>query len=98
MFARDLVTSVLAVGMIVTNGGLHYFTDYFTSRRSSQWFASALQAIQDKWRCDQGYGTNVIYTRDPGPLFHNFFVVIGFDQLIHQVTFAVLMTLIFGGP
>lgn len=29
--------------------------------------------------------------------WHDFFVIIGFDQLIHQVTLAVLMALIFGG-
>jgi len=57
------------LGFVVTNGLLHFATDYITSRASSR-----LYAKQD---------------------WHNFFVVVGFDQLIHQVTLAATMAYFF---
>jgi flagellar biosynthesis protein FlhB len=53
------------------NGGLHFATDYFTSRELSK-----LRAKQD---------------------WHLFFVVIGFDQLIHQVTLATTLWVLLRG-
>jgi hypothetical protein len=48
------------------------------------------------------FATDYFTSRASAKLFnvdwHNFFVVIGFDQLIHQVTLAVTMVLIFGSP
>ncbi len=68
LFVAAVVLFGLEMALIFTaiNGGLHFITDYFTSRWSSK-----LYAKQD---------------------WHNFFVVIGFDQLIHQSTLAATMT------
>lgn len=60
-----LATGFAFLWFTLTNGALHFVTDYFTSRWSSKFYAK-----QD---------------------WHNFFVVIGFDQLIHQVTLAVTL-------
>lgn len=54
------------------NGGLHFATDYVTSRASSK-----LWAKQD---------------------WHNFFVVIGLDQLIHQLTLAATLWIVLSYP
>lgn len=46
------------------------------------------------------FATDYITSRASSKLFgkdwHNFFVIVGFDQLLHQMTLAVTMALIFG--
>lgn len=42
------------------------------------------------------YFTSRASSRLFGKDWHNFFVIVGFDQLLHQVTLAVTMALIFG--
>lgn len=50
---------------VLINGGLHWCTDWVTSRCSSYFY------VKQDW--------------------HNFFVVVGFDQFIHQVTLGVTL-------
>lgn len=79
------------------NGCLHYATDYCTSRWSSRFFAPAVRDLHKVMMYTENYGhppdtANMrIMDLDPGRHFHNFFVVIGFDQLIHQATLALTM-------
>ena len=57
----------------ITNGVLHFITDYFTSRWTSKLYLKG----------------------DINGNLHNFFVVIGLDQLIHQFTLALTMLYFF---
>lgn len=80
---------------VVLNGVLHFATDYATSRVNSKLFADQLETIiqhssrgwPDRERTALAIGFNP----------HNFFVSVGFDQLIHQITLAATAAWIFGG-
>ena len=89
---------------VVANSALHFATDYCTSRWSSRLFGPAVRDLHDIMTYTDSYGhppdeRNMrIMALDPGKHFHNFFVVIGFDQLIHQITLALTMTIFFVQP
>jgi hypothetical protein len=55
----------LIIGYVLLNAGLHWVTDYFTSKQTTRLYMKE----QDKIK----------------PNYHNFFVMIGLDQLIHGV-------------
>lgn len=74
-------TGLQALVFTWINAALHWVTDYLTSRWSSRLFASAAGKVYS----DDG---RVNWTHF-GP--HNFFAVIGLDQLIHQTTLAVTL-------
>ena len=72
---------------VAGNGILHFATDYVTSRISSKLFMGQFETLEL-------YPLNRVAMKQPfNP--HNFFVMIGFDQLIHQVTLAATMWLAF---
>jgi len=53
----------LIIGYVLLNMGLHWVTDYFTSKETTRLYLKESKKIE--------------------PNYHNFFVMIGFDQLIH---------------
>jgi hypothetical protein len=80
----------------LVNGALHFITDFCTSRVSSRLFMAQFNEF------DIVLPSLIHWPDEPAPterrLFmkkdfnpHNFFVVIGLDQLIHQATLAVTM-------
>lgn len=93
IFVLMIGVDILFVGMpwlqwgvfAVTNFALHFATDWCTSRITSKLFMSQF---------DVGM-RSITMKEDFNP--HNFFVVIGLDQLIHQVTLALTMIYFFGG-
>ena len=76
-------------GFVLVTGVLHFGTDWFTSRLSAELFANTVSDMQmTVWLAPgQSYKTTDWSKFNP----HNFFVVIGFDQLIHQATLAVTL-------
>lgn len=93
----DLEAYLLFVSI---NGILHFVTDYFTSRWSSRHFGPAIRDTHAIMAYTDSYGyapddaNRRIMEVNPAQHYHNFFVVIGFDQLIHQVTLAATMWMI----
>lgn len=73
------------VSFTAINGVLHFATDYCTSRWSAVHFGKAIRAM------------NVV-GEDAGPPWHDFFVIIGFDQLIHHLTLAATLWLLLAKP
>lgn len=69
---------------LLANGSMHYATDYWTSRWSSRLWAVAFTSGQ------RNAAAPVCYPPRNKPI-HNFFVVIGVDQYIHQLTLAATM-------
>lgn len=81
------------------NAVLHYCTDYVTSRLSSKHFARAMESTGRLNEARKMYGYPIpewapAEDIEPGKHWHNFFCVIGFDQLIHQTTLAWTLWLI----
>lgn len=81
----------------LTNGVAHFATDYFTSRWSSVYFGRAMAARDAE---KDGYYLNAKQRRlfglrrvtvKVGDAMHDFFVVIGFDQFLHQATLLLLL-------
>lgn len=78
----------VVVGMVfgLGNGVLHFVTDWSTSRWSASYFKEALP---------------LTYNNDPraSQHWHDFFVVIGFDQYVHQLTLGItfILALIYCG-
>ncbi len=65
---------------VLLNGVLHFATDYMTSRWTSRLWSDAFRPRT----------STPCYPPRDGPI-HNFFVVIGVDQFIHQFTLAATM-------
>lgn len=65
------------------NGALHFATDYMTSRWTSRLWGEAFKLVCSACGCPN-------YPPLDKPI-HNFFVVIGVDQYIHQFTLAATM-------
>ena len=61
--------NIITLWFVLANAGLHFVTDFFTSRLSRK-----------LW----------------GEHWHGFFIVIGFDQLIHQLSLLVTLVYFFG--
>lgn len=74
------------------NGTLHFATDFVTSRISSRLFMAQFDI--GAWG-RHPTKPRMLAREDFNP--HNFFVVIGLDQLIHQLTLAGTMIYFFGG-
>jgi Protein of unknown function (DUF3307) len=99
------VVSIILFGRIgflyaVLNGILHLATDYVTSRISSRLFMAQFDALDivtgppfiPTPRYPPPVETRLAMKKNFNP--HYFFVVIGFDQLIHQVTLAGTLAII----
>lgn len=69
---------------ISLNGALHLWTDYATSRINSKLFMKEVNKVYANYSIPG----NVVWDNFN---LHNFFVMIGFDQLIHNVTLAATM-------
>lgn len=67
----------------VANFILHLITDAVTSRITSKLFLAQFDKFGEE------YGGRLLMKKNFNP--HNFFVVIGYDQLIHQATLAWTM-------
>lgn len=73
----------------------HYVTDFVTSRITSRLFTRQFQILTIRGpTAEISEGPHLIATKDF--TLHNFFVVVGIDQLIHQATLAMTMVLFFG--
>lgn len=89
----------VAVMFALLNGALHFATDYLTSRWTSRLFAPAMRDTVKVINFTETYRhapTEVdlrLMEVDPARHWHNFFVVIGLDQLIHQATLAATLAL-----
>jgi hypothetical protein len=85
---------------VAVNGILHFATDFITSRISSRLFMAQFDSVDIvmpplltgpmKKRTEP----RLMMRHDFNP--HWFFVMIGVDQLIHQVTLALTMKVFFG--
>jgi hypothetical protein len=64
---------------LVLNAILHFWTDWVTSRINSRLFVVQFETTIIPWVMKRDFN------------LHNFFMSVGFDQLIHQVTLAVTM-------
>jgi hypothetical protein len=89
-------------GMFVTgNGFLHFWTDYVTSRMTSRLFAAQLNEFDIvlpsliHWPNDSAPTERRTFLKRDFTL-HNFFIVVGLDQLIHQATLALTMIYFLG--
>lgn len=81
-----------AAEFVAVNGVLHFATDYVTSRISSRLFMAQFDSVGIM--VGQRAETRLAMKNGFNPPW--FFVVIGADQLIHQVTLALTMKVFFG--
>lgn len=87
------------LGFVWLNAALHFATDWCTSRITSRLFMEQFEVFRLVTQVDlksvkPATEARLLMKKDFNP--HNFFVVIGLDQLIHQVTLAGTMVLFFG--
>jgi Protein of unknown function (DUF3307) len=97
-------TLTAIAAFVLANGALHFVTDWCTSRITSRLFIAQFDTFEIVVQPPSlvgGYSGLEMVTekrltmkKDFNP--HNFFVVVGIDQLIHQVTLASTMVLFFG--
>lgn len=84
----------------IVNGVLHFATDFITSRISSRLFMAQFDSVEIVMSplltgpVKKRTAPRLMMKHDFNP--HWFFVVIGVDQLIHQVTLALTMKVLFG--
>lgn len=75
------------------NGLLHLATDWCTSRVTSRLFMKQFSIINIS---GPGVGDGPHLIGKSNLSLHNFFVVVGLDQLIHHVTLGLTMVYFFG--
>lgn len=75
---------------VLANGVLHFITDFVTSRISSRLFMQQFESVS----APPPRYVQIVMKRDFNP--HWFFVVVGLDQLIHQVTLGLTLKVFFG--
>lgn len=68
------------LAFVALNGGMHFATDFVTSRITSRLWREAFDA----------YGGGTVYPPRSAPM-HDFFVVVGVDQYLHQLALAATM-------
>lgn len=91
------VPTLWVVAFALVNGALHFGTDYLTSRWTSRLFAPAMGDTHRAMNYFESYGVAPDETQcrimgiKPAQHWHDFFVAIGFDQLIHQATLMATM-------
>lgn len=81
------------LGFVWLNAVLHFVTDWCTSWVTSRLFMEQFQVLSIS---NSGVTDKPKLIANQNFTLHNFFVVIGLDQLIHQVTLATTMVLFFG--
>ena len=88
-------------GFVALNGVLHWWTDFFTSRISSSLFAKAIADMDSHKAFALSHAgrqptpaESFWHGFDPAKRWHDFFVMIGLDQLIHQATLAATLWII----
>lgn len=69
---------------VLVNGVLHFATDWCTSRVTSRLFMAQFDVTLRSATMRENF------------TLHNFFVVVGLDQLIHHVTLGLTMVYFFG--
>ena len=97
-FFFPILTDQAYIFFVALNGVLHFATDYVTSRMTSPLFMAQFDRVDI-----------VVPPPLTGPVekrtearvmmkntfdLHNFFVVVGLDQLIHQITLAATLWLV----
>lgn len=87
---------------VLINAVLHFATDWVTSRGTSRLFGLALWCAHKCMSYRDTYGhapddeqKRLMDAADGDQQWHNFFVLIGFDQLIHHLTLGVTLWWLF---
>lgn len=88
--------SVLA--FVALNGAIHFAVDWITSRHSAGFFGAAIfdTMAEARFRANYGQPPDHAMGINPGRYWHNFFLVIGYDQLLHGLTLGLTLWVFFG--
>jgi hypothetical protein len=75
-----LLTPITGVIFVIITFITHTITDYFTSRLNSK-------LVPERWNIvlNNGEGNKTFWHYPKGENWHNFFVSVGFDQILHYV-------------